>query len=283
MKAFLILCISGAVLAQTPAPVKKAAPAAATTTPAAGAAKAAAAPAKTAAPPAVSPALLNPKSPSLNAKAPELFRVKFTTTHGDFVVEAHRDWAPLGVDRFYNLVKAGFFKDNAFYRYSPNFIVQFGAHANPAVTAAWANAKIKDDPFKQSNKKGTLTFATSGPNSRTTDFFINLKDNTPLDTMGFTAIGMVTEGMDVVEGLYSGYGEMKEMNNPSGVSQAELMSKGKPYLDKNFPKLDSIKTATIIFPEPGTPAAAPKKEAAPATKAPAPATKSATPAAPAKK
>ena len=279
MKAFLILCIAGAVLAQTQPPAKKA-PATGTATPAAPAAKSAAAPAKTAAPPAVSPVLLKPSSPSLKAKAPELFRVKFATTHGDFVVEVHRDWAPIGADRFYNLVKAGFFKDNAFYRYSPGFIVQFGVHGNPAVTAAWANAKIKDDPFKESNKKATLTFATSGPNSRTTDFFINLKDNAPLNTMGFTPIGTVTEGMDIVEGLYSGYGEMKEMNNPGGVSQSELMSKGKPYLDKNFPKLDSIKTATIIFPEPGAPAT---KSAAPATKAPAPATKSATPPAPAAK
>src|ERR1700682_3732534 len=141
MKALLILCIAGAVLAQTPPPAKKAP---ATSTPAPASAPA---PAKMAPP---SAALLNPAS--LKAKAPDLFRVKFVTTHGDFVVEVHRDWAPVGADRFYNLVKAKFFTDNAFYRYSPGFIVQFGVHANPTVTAAWANAKIKDDPFKESNK-----------------------------------------------------------------------------------------------------------------------------------
>jgi peptidyl-prolyl cis-trans isomerase A (cyclophilin A) len=275
MKALLILVISGAVLAQTPAPAKKA-PAPATPAPAA---KTAAAPPKAAPIPA---ALLNPAS--LKAKAPDLFRVKFVTTHGDFVVEVHRDWAPLGADRLYNLVKARFFTDNAFYRYSPGFIVQFGVSANPAVTDAWAKAPIKDDPVKESNKKGTLTFATSGPNSRTTDFFINLKDNgTSLDSLGFSALGNVTEGMDIVEGLYSGYGEMKEMGG-RGPSQPLVMTQGKPYLDKNFPKLDSIKSATVIFPEPAAPAAPAVKKAAPgATAAPATAPKSAPPPAPAKK
>lgn len=271
MKALLILCISGAVLAQTPAPAKKA-PATGTPAPAG----APAAPAK-AAPP--SAALLNPAS--WKAKAPDLFRVKFTTTHGDFVVEVHRDWAPLGADRLYNLVKAKFFTESAFYRYSPGFIVQFGVAANPAVTKAWSTAQIKDDPVKESNKKGTLTFAMGGPNTRSTDFFINLKDNAPLDGMGFSPLGTVTEGMDIVEGLYSGYGEMKEMNG-AGPSQTLLMNQGKPYLDKNFPKLDSIKSATVIFPE----AAAPATKAAPgaATKSGAPAaTKSATPPAPPKK
>jgi peptidyl-prolyl cis-trans isomerase A (cyclophilin A) len=274
MKALLILCISGAVLAQTPAPAKKAP---ATSTPAAVGTPAA--PAKVTPP---SAALLNPAS--LKAKAPDLFRVKFATTHGDFVVEVHRDWAPLGADRFYNLVKAKFFTDSAFYRYSPGFIVQFGVPANPAVTKAWANAQIKDDPVKEGNKKGTLTFAKpDAPNARTTDFFINLKDNTPLDGMGFAALGSVTEGMDIVEGLYSGYGEMKETGG-NGPSQALLMNQGKPYLDKNFPKLDSIKSATVIFPEPAAPGAPAVKKAAPgATGATGTPTKSATPPAPAKK
>lgn len=226
---------------------------------------------------------MNPAS--LKAKAPDLFRVKFVTTHGDFVVEVHRDWAPNGADRFYNLVKARFFTDSSFYRFSPKFIVQFGVSANPAITTAWAGAKIQDDPVKESNKKGTLTFATSGPNSRTTDFFINLNDNgASLDAhpSKFAPIGTVTEGMDIVEGLYSGYGEMKEMGG-AGPSQPLVMSQGKAYLDKNFPKLDSIKTATVIFPEPA--AAAPKKApagasgatGAPAKSAAPPATKSAPP------
>jgi peptidyl-prolyl cis-trans isomerase A (cyclophilin A) len=272
----LILCIAGAVLAQTPTPAKKA-PATGTPAPAATTAAPAA---KTAPTPA---ALLHPET--LKAKAPDLFRVKFATTHGDFVVEVHRDWAPLGADRFYNLVKAKFFTDNAFYRYSPGFIVQFGVHANPAVTAAWGKATIKDDPVKQSNKKGTLTFAMGGPNTRSTDFFINLKDNAPLDTYpgtAFAPLGTVTEGMDIVEGLYSGYGEMKEMNNPTGPSQTLLQNQGKPYIDKNFPKLDSIKSATVIFPEAAAPAAPGVKKAAPGP-AGTTGTKSATPPAPAKK
>jgi peptidyl-prolyl cis-trans isomerase A (cyclophilin A) len=227
-----------------------------------------------------SAALLNPAS--LKAKAPDLFRVKFATTHGDFVVEVHRDWAPLGADRFYNLVKAKFYTDSAFYRYSPGFIVQFGVPANPAVTSAWENAKIKDDPFKESNKKGTLTFATSGADARTTDLFINLKDNTFLDNSppGFRPIGMVTEGMDIVEGLYSGYGEMKGMAGGTGPDQQRVQNEGKAYLDKYFPKLDSIKSATVIFPEPTAPAV---KKAAPGTTGTTGATKSAPPPAPAKK
>jgi len=253
-----MVCMAGAALAQTPppaqkAPAKTAAPA--STTPA---------PPKMSSPP---PALLNPAA--LRAKAPDLYRVKFATTHGDFVVEVHRDWAPLGADRLYNLVRNRFFTDNAFYRYSPGFIVQFGVSAWPAVTKAWAGATIKDDPVKESNKKGTITYAMGGPNTRSTDFFINLKDNSPLDGQGFAPLGMVTEGMDVVEGLYSGYGEMKGMPGGNGPDQALVQSQGKPYLDKNFPKLDSIKTATIIFPEATTPA--------PATKSAAPATKSSTP------
>jgi len=272
MKALLILCIAGAVLAQTPTPAKKAP---ATGTPAPAAAPAA----KTAPTPA---ALLHPET--LKAKAPDLFRVKFVTTHGDFVVEVHRDWAPLGADRFYNLVKAKFFTDNAFYRYSPGFIVQFGVHANPAVTKAWANATIKDDPVKQSNKKGTLTFAMGGLNTRSTDFFINLKDNAPLDTYAGTAfapLGTVTEGMDIVEGLYSGYGEMKGMTpTATGPDQNLVQTQGKPYLDKNFPKLDSIKSATVIFPEAAAPAA---KKAAPGATGTTGSTKSATPPAPVKK
>jgi peptidyl-prolyl cis-trans isomerase A (cyclophilin A) len=266
MKALLILTIAGAVLAQTPPPATKA-PAKSTPAPAT------ATPAKAAPTP---PALFHPET--LKAKAPDLYRVKFMTTHGDFVVEVHRDWAPLGADRLYNLVKNKFFTDNSFYRFSPGFIVQFGVHANPAVTKAWAAATIKDDPVKESNKKGTLTFAMGGPNTRSTDFFINLKDNTPLDGMGFSPLGTVTEGMDIVEGLYSGYGEMKGMTpTANGPDQGLVQSQGKAYLDKNFPKLDSIKSATVIFPEAPAPATkAPAKgapaTAAPATKAPAPAT-----------
>jgi len=210
-------------------------------------AKSAEAPSATPATPAAS--LLNPST--LNAKAPDLYRAKFTTTKGDFVVEVHRSWAPLGADRFYNLVKNGFFTDAAFFRYVPGFIVQFGIPANPAVARVWQNANIKDDPVKQSNKKGTLTFATAGPGTRTTQLFINLNDNAGLDGQGFAAFGTVTEGMNIVQGLYSGYGEAPD--------QGRIQAQGKAYLDKSFPKLDSIKSAEVI-----------SEEAAPAKKAPVP-------------
>jgi len=179
--------------------------------------------------------LMDPST--LKAQAPDLYRVKFTTTKGDFVVEVHRAWAPLGADRFYNLCANKFFDNAAFFRYVPNFIVQFGLPANPAIGRVWQSANIKDDPVKHSNNRGTLTFATAGPNTRTTQLFINLNDNGPLDGQGFAAFGTVTAGMNVVEGLYSGYGEKPD--------QGRITTQGKAYLDQNFPKLDSIKSTTI--------------------------------------
>src|SRR5271165_5483259 len=144
---------------------------------------------------APAPSLLNPAS--LHAKAPDVFKAKFTTTAGEFVVEVHRDWAPLGADRFYNLVRRGFFTNAAFFRVVPGFVVQFGLNADPAVNKAWHDANIHDDPVKQSNKRGTLVFATAGPNTRTTQFFINFGDNARLDAMGFAPFGEIVEGMDV--------------------------------------------------------------------------------------
>ena len=184
---------------------------------------------------APTPNLMNPST--LKATAPDLFRVKFVTTHGDFVVEVHRAWAPLGADRFYNLVVNNFFTDAAFFRYVPNFIVQFGLPANPAIGRVWQSANFKDDPVKHGNTRGTLVFATAGPNTRTTQFFINFADNTPLDAQGFAAFGQVVSGMNIAEGLYSGYGEKPD--------QGQITAMGKAYLDKNFPKIDSIKSATI--------------------------------------
>lgn len=187
------------------------------------------------------PALLHPTS--LNAKAPDVYQVRFTTTKGDFVVQITRAWAPLGADRFYNLVKHGFFNDAAFFRVVPGFIIQFGLGPDPAVNAAWENASIKDDPVTQSNLKGTITFAqTQVPNSRSTQLFINLADNPGLDHsgQGFMPFGKVTSGMDVVLKLYSGYGERPD--------QDSITKQGKAYLDKNFPNIDSIKSATIIAP-----------------------------------
>jgi peptidyl-prolyl cis-trans isomerase A (cyclophilin A) len=200
------------------------------------------------------PSLLNPAS--LRAKAPELFKAQFTTTKGDFVVEVHRDWAPLGADRFYNLVKTGFFSNAAFFRVVPGFVVQFGLSANPAVNKAWDSAKIKDDPVKQGNKRGTIVFATAGPNTRTTQLFINFNDNTPLDAMGFAAFGTVVDGMEsVVDKIYSGYAQRPD--------QGRITDEGDAYLVKNFPMIDKIKLAKIL---PAEPAAAPADKAAPAAK-----------------
>lgn len=179
--------------------------------------------------------LLKPNS--LNEKAPDVFDVEFTTTKGNFTVRVTRAWAPLGADRFYTLAKHNFFNDAAFFRIVPNFVVQFGLSADPAVNSAWHNANIKDDPVTQSNTPGYITFATAGPNTRTTQLFINLGNNTFLDRQSFSPFGQVTQGIDVVRGLYAGYGESPD--------QGAITRQGKAYLDKSFPKLDSIKTATI--------------------------------------
>jgi peptidyl-prolyl cis-trans isomerase A (cyclophilin A) len=191
--------------------------------------------------PAPNAALMNPAS--LKEQAPATFKVKFTTTKGDFTVNVTRAWAPHGADRFYNLVKSGFFTDNAFFRYVAGFIIQSGMSPDPKVTRAWQNATIPDDPIKHSNTEGTLVFAkTPAPNSRTTQLFINIADNThqldPPYQQGFSPFGEITSGMDVVRKLYGGYGE--------GPEQGMITTQGKAYLDKNFPKLDSIKSATIV-------------------------------------
>jgi peptidyl-prolyl cis-trans isomerase A (cyclophilin A) len=200
------------------------------------------------------PALFHPAA--LTAKAPDQFEATFKTTAGDFVVQVTRAWAPLGADRFYNLVKHGYFTDAAFFRVVPGFVVQFGLSANPALNKVWSNASIKDDPVTQSNHLGYLTFATAGANTRTTQLFISLADNTRLDTMGFAPFGQVTTGMDVVQKIYSGYGESPD--------QAAITAEGKPYLDKNFPKLDHIISATITSPAPAVHTMPAHKTAAPA-------------------
>jgi peptidyl-prolyl cis-trans isomerase A (cyclophilin A) len=205
-------------------------------------------------------ALLRPAL--LTAKAPATFQVKFTTTKGDFTISVTRAWAPLGADRFYNLVRHHFYDNTSFFRALKGFVVQWGISAYPPVTAAWEHAPIKDDPAVQSNLKGYVTYAMGGPNTRTTQLFINLVDNNRLDGMGFAAFGQVTEGMDVVESLYTGYGEGAP--DGQGPEQDKIEKLGKPYLDKNFERLDSIKTTTLILPPGATPAkaAAPKGAAA---------------------
>jgi peptidyl-prolyl cis-trans isomerase A (cyclophilin A) len=216
--------------------------------------------AKPAAPPtkahaSVGSSLLRPST--LNAKAPEEFDVTFTTTKGDFIVHVTRAWAPLGADRFYNLVKRGFFTNASFFRVVPGFVVQFGLNADPKISAAWEKAVIKDDPVKQSNKTGYLTFATGGPNTRTTQIFINLRDNGPsLDNMGFAPFGQVTAGMEVVQHLYSGYGDLPEMGG-HGPSEDRISQGGKVYLDKNFPMLDSMRSVGVTSPAAGAGAAKP--------------------------
>lgn len=197
-------------------------------------------------------ALLHPET--LKERAPDVFRARLTTTQGDIVVEVTRAWSPLGADRFYNLVKNGFFTEAAFFRVVPGFVVQFGLSAKPDISKAWDSARIKDDPVTQTNRLGSLVFATAGPNTRTTQLFINLADNARLDSMGFSPFGQVVEGMDVVGKIYSGYGESP--------NQGQITNEGKAYLDKEFPKLDSIKTAVIISPA----TAAAKPAAKPAAK-----------------
>jgi peptidyl-prolyl cis-trans isomerase A (cyclophilin A) len=185
--------------------------------------------------------LANPAS--LNEKAPATYKVKFDTSKGAFVVEVHRDWAPNGADRFYNLVKNGFYNDARFFRVISDFMVQFGINGNPKISAVWRDANIKDDPAKASNKRGYITFATAGPDTRTTQVFINFANNAGLDDQGFAPFGQVISGMDVVDSLYSGYGEGAPQGH--GPNQGVVQSMGNAYLDKAFPKLDYIKTATI--------------------------------------
>jgi peptidyl-prolyl cis-trans isomerase A (cyclophilin A) len=175
---------------------------------------------------------------SMKEQAPDVFGVEFVTTQGPFAIKVTRTWAPLGADRFYNLVKHGFFVDAAFFRVVPGFIIQFGLSADPAVNRVWRSANIKDDPVRQSNKPGYITFATAGPHTRTTQLFINFGNNTFLDSQGFAPFGQVTSGMDVVQKLYAGYGERPD--------QGSITSEGKAYLDKNFPNIDRIQSATII-------------------------------------
>ncbi len=177
-------------------------------------------------------------------KAPETFKVKFNTTKGDFTIEVTRAWSPLGADRFFNLVKAGFFTDIAFFRVIEGFMVQFGIHGDPAVAAAWRGARIQDDPVVESNKPGYISYAMAGPNTRTSQMFINFGNNARLDGMGFSPFGKVTDGMSVVNSIYSGYGE----GAPGGMGpdQGLVQSRGNKYLKADFPRMDYIKSAELL-------------------------------------
>ena len=188
------------------------------------------------------PELLNPSL--AKATAPPEFKVKFETTKGDFVIQVTRAWAPLGADRFYNLVKAGYFTDAAFFRVIGGFMAQFGINGDPKINEKWEPSRIQDDPVKESNVRGMVSFATAGPGTRTTQLFINFGDNSKLDTMGFSPFGKVIEGMSVVDSLYKDYGE--GYPNGGGPSQGRIQSEGNHYLKSEFSKLDYIKQASFV-------------------------------------
>lgn len=187
---------------------------------------------------AAAPAEAKPAAPAPaeEAKAAPV-KVRLETSKGTIVMEVHKDWAPIGAERFLDLVKAGYYTDARFFRVVPNFVVQFGLAADPAMTKKW-DYPIDDDPVKRTNRGGSVTFATAGPNTRTTQVFINLRTNQMLDDQGFAPFAQVVEGMDVVEKLYSGYGEAPD--------QDAITKQGNKYLEAKFPKLDYIKTATIV-------------------------------------
>ena len=198
-----------------------------------------------AAAPAITPAeaarqkLLNPAQ--LNEKAPETFRAKFATSKGDFVIEVTRAWSPNGADRFFNLVKNGYYNDCRFFRVIDDFMVQFGINGDPSLNQVWYQAQITDDPVKESNQRGYVSFAMTGqPNSRTTQIFINYKDNSFLDGQRFAPFGRVIEGMNIVDSFFNEYQGVPSDN------QAQIQAQGNAYLNKAFPKLDYVKSASII-------------------------------------
>ena len=180
--------------------------------------------------------LRNPTA--LTEQAPATFSAAFDTSKGRFVVEVHREWAPLGADRFYNLVKSGFFNDVRFFRVIGGQLAQFGMHGDPAVQEAWRDAAIQDDPVRHGNTRGSVSFATRGPNTRTTQLFINLRDNSAYDRLGFAPFAEVVSGMEVVDRLYAGYEE--------GPEQPLIDEQGNAYLTREFPNLDYIQKAAIV-------------------------------------
>jgi peptidyl-prolyl cis-trans isomerase A (cyclophilin A) len=192
--------------------------------------------------PAYSQNLGNPAA--LKEQAPPVYKVEFDTSKGPFVIEVHRDWAPNGADRFYNLVKNGFYDNVRFFRVVEGFMAQFGINGDPKVSSIWREARIKDDPVRISNKRTFVTFATAGPNTRTTQVFISFSDNSNLDAQGFAPFGQVVSGMKVVDSLYNGYGEGAPGGR--GPDQGRVQKEGNAYLASAFPNLDYVKKATIV-------------------------------------
>ncbi|MCS7042767.1 MAG: peptidylprolyl isomerase [Bryobacteraceae bacterium] len=184
------------------------------------------------------------KKAALPAEMPAVWKARFETSKGVFVVEVHRDWAPLGAERFWKLVTTGFFDDSRFYRVRPGFIVQFGMAGDPSLQSLWNSAPLADDPVKQSNTRGTVSFAQAGKGSRRTQVFVNLKDNRALDKESFAPFGRVTEGMEVLESLYAGYGEWSPPGR--GPEAARIQTQGNRYLDAQFPRLDRILRARAV-------------------------------------
>ena len=184
------------------------------------------------------PSLLRPAS--LNAKAPAVYRVRFTTTKGPFVVTVHRTWAPRGADRFYNLVRTGFYNGQRLFRVIPGFVVQWGISGKPKIAQVWQQATIHDDPVTHSNKRGTIVFADAGPNTRTTQVFVNLGSNAALDKDGFAPFGTISSGFSTLKKLYHGYGE-----SPSN-AQAQITVHGEAFLKRHFPKLDRILKTRLL-------------------------------------
>jgi cyclophilin family peptidyl-prolyl cis-trans isomerase len=189
--------------------------------------------------------LLNPDAPFWRERAPDTVRVRVETTKGPFVLVAYRAWAPLGVDRFYNLVRAGYFDDSRFYRVLTKYIVQFGIAGDPAVATVWRDRPIRDDPPTISNARGTFAFAMRGPDDRRTQLYVNLADNRRNDADGFAILGRVVEGMDVLDRLYDGYGSASGGGMRQG-KQDSLFAAGNAYLDREYPRLDRLVRATVV-------------------------------------
>ena len=175
---------------------------------------------------------------------PDRFRVRFETTAGEFVVEAHREWSPLGVDRFHQLVRAGFYDDTRFYRVVDGFMAQFGLNGDWQVNYVWKDENLQDEPVVRSNTRGRLAFAKGGPHTRTTELYVNFADNSRLDVLGFSPFAEVVEGMEAVDRIYSGYGEGPPAGD--GPYAAMIHARGNAYLDEEFPELTRIIRATVI-------------------------------------
>jgi len=180
---------------------------------------------------------------ALKEQAPASYKARFDTSKGVFVIQVNRAWAPQGADRFYNLVKNGFYDNVRFFRVIPGFMVQFGINGDPSLSAKWREARIPDDKVAQSNKRGFITYAMAGPNTRTSQVFINFGDNAALDSQGFAPFGQVIQGMDVIDKINAEYGEGAPRGR--GPDQGRLQMEGNAYLNKDFPRMDFIKKATI--------------------------------------